>query len=275
MIRQAIVIAFVGGMAALSAQELTPAGPAFEVASVKANTSGDNRSVYRIPPQGQVSITNAELRRIIARAYEVDPRRERFLLVGGPSDILSARFDITAKPPDDAPAGQNLLMLRRLLMDRFRLRVRPERRETAVYELRSMRTRETLGPRIRPSTHDCLATTDPRPPREVCDTEILRSATERNVFGAAMIVALGIKNAGPFSRLVSDIQAFSDRPVIDSTGITGNYEWHLTAANAGVTASEFPTISSAVEEQLGLKLESTRGPVEVLVIDSVERPTPD
>ena len=84
-----------------------------------------------------------------------------------------------------------------------------------------------------------------------------------------------MRAAGPVSRLVLAIQAYLDRPVIDATGLSGNVEWQLTTAMSGVTTGEYPSIFAAVEEQLGLKLESRTGPFEVLVIDAVEMPTAD
>jgi uncharacterized protein (TIGR03435 family) len=278
MTRAVIVYAFVSGAAVGLTAQATPQPDtlAFEVASVKPNTSGDDRSFYRMPPQGQIAITNGDLRRIIAQAYDIDPRRERYLLIGGPPELLAERFDITAKPPDDAPPGQSRLMLQALLVDRFRLRIRRERRELPVYELQTGRSDREFGPRLRPSSHICGIGGASAPPREVCTVEFLRSDTEKNVLGTAMLmVGQGIKNAGPFSWLVDDIQAFLDRPIVDATGISGNYEWHLSATNPGIVSADVPSIATAVQEQLGLKLEAARAPVEVLVIDSVERPTPD
>lgn len=101
------------GSAPCSAQGATPAqpAPAFDVASVKKNTSGEDRALGSpgltpnlwgevIPSRGSVSITNAPLRELIARAYGIDAILDQFSLTGGPGNILSARFDIIAKPPD-------------------------------------------------------------------------------------------------------------------------------------------------------------------------------
>ena len=279
MIRAALTLAFVGTLApvAVSAQSAASArrAPAFEVASIRPNLSGDTTSTYRVPPQGLVAITNSDLRGIIAQAYGIDGRSLDYLLTGGDDKILSARFDITAKPPDDAPPGQQLAMLQTLLAERFMLRIRREIREVPVYELRQSQEGSRFGPQLRASDHNCRATTPPRPPRAVCDTQFLRSTTQTNPAGRGVIVALGLKNAGPITALVRDVQQFADRPVLDLTGLTGNYEWHLTATNRGVANSDYPSVFAAVQEQLGLRLEPARGPIEVLVIDSVEPPTPD
>lgn len=249
--------------------------PRFEIASIRPNTTNDTRSSWRLPPQGQVAFVNATLRSIIARAYGIDFRQEPHLLLGGSSDILSARFDITAKPPDGAPAGQQLGMLRTLLAERFKLRIRQEQRDMPVFELRLARADGNVGPHLRPSVHNCRDMGPARPPRDVCDSNVLRSATESNRLGTPLIVAQVIKDAGPFTELLLDIQGFLDRPIVDATGLTGAFEWQITAAVPGTADSDYPLITKAVEEQLGLKLQPTRGAVDVWVIDSVERPTPD
>ena len=112
MIRSALILAFVGSVAVLSAQVSPPtqSQPAFEVASVKPSPPRDpaaartlfGNGLYRIPRVGQVVISNIPLRDIIARPYDVETPLDRFVLVGGPLDLLMTRFDIAAKPPDDA-----------------------------------------------------------------------------------------------------------------------------------------------------------------------------
>lgn len=111
-----------------------PAAPAFQVASVRRNTTGDSRSSLRLPETGTVSFTNVPIRVLILQAYQMD----RFKLVTAVDDSLleGPRFDVQAKPPDDAPPGQQRLMLQRLLADRFNLRMHRERRPIPVYVLK-------------------------------------------------------------------------------------------------------------------------------------------
>ena len=125
MTRAVLILALLVFTGVVSAQApgSTPSAPAFEVASIKPNTDGE-RAFYRVPDRGQVAITNGDLRRIIALAYRIDAGLQRYLMTGGPADLLSARFDITAKPPDDAAPRQQHAMLRTLLAGRFSLRAR-------------------------------------------------------------------------------------------------------------------------------------------------------
>lgn len=276
MRRALVLLAVLGGVTGVSAQapESSSGPPKFEVSSVRENTSNDVVSRVRMPSPGQVAITNAPLRQIIQTAYGIAPSLERFILLGGGNDrVLSARFDITARPPDNTPEEQQFVMLQTLLAERFKLRIRREVRAMPVYELRPEQDGRTR-PRMRPSSHNCRALAPPRPPRDVCSTAFLRSATERNPAGLGLIIGQEIRNAGPMSALVANIQAFADRPVLDRSGLAGNFEWHLLAAHAGVNAA-FPSIATAVREQLGLRLEPARGEIELFVIDSVELPTPN
>jgi uncharacterized protein (TIGR03435 family) len=286
MIRRAMILALVGGVATLTAQApaALPPAPAFEVASVKRNVSGAagalGSSFYRIPDVGQVSIVNVPLRDIVARAYGIDATRQRFMLAGGPADILDARVDITANPPDDAAPGRALDMLRTLLVTRFNLRIRPETRHVPIYVLTMARSDGTLGPDLRPSSHDCEAlyaagrqASDADPPRDPKGRGLCWNNHDFAPFGRGTI---GARFAGPVSALVSrGIQPFADRPVVDRTRLAGNYEWNLTVSLDPLRAGDVPTLDVAVVEQLGLKLERQTGPFDVLVIDSVEMPAPD
>ena len=88
---------------------------------------------------------------------------------------------------------------------------------------------------------------------------------------------IGLREAGPISLLVSKAQAFADRLLVDMTGLQGTFEWQVAFSlqpNPPIDA-ELPSIATAFQEQLGLKLEPRTGPIEVLVIDHVEPPTPD
>jgi len=281
MTRAALILALVGNVVAVSSQ--APA-PTFEVASVKRNTGSDDRSFYRVPQQGQISITNGELRRIIGTAYGINVALERYLMTGGPADLLSTRFDITAKPPENAPPGTAPLMLRTLLAERFKLHARLERREIPAYALVIAREGR-LGPDLRPTTHDCTAFRAARskggpsaPPRdakgrELCTQEIIRSSTANDT-GFRPIAGMLERQAGPLSDLLRAIQGRADRPIADATRLTGAYEWQFVASLTN-ESSEQPSLHVALEEQLGLKLEPRTERYEVLVIDSVQMPTED
>ena len=253
------------------------AAPEFEVASVRRNTSGQTRTTWSIPPTGTVSFTNATIRWLIVQAYDLD----RFTPLVGASDNPLLRetgdsvpkFDVQAKPPDDAPPGQQRLMLQRLLADRFKLRAHREKRTLPVYALTVARE-GSLGPELRPSLQNCVEwgaarKKDPQvaEPRDRRGTPLCAGPQP------SPTVRL-LRNAGPAADIARQIQGFVDRPLVDATGLTGNVEWTLTFAMNPLDP-DTPSIFAAVEDQLGLKLEPRMSPneIEVLVVDSVELPT--
>jgi uncharacterized protein (TIGR03435 family) len=246
------------------------------VASVRRNTTGTSRSTFQLPDAGTVSITNATIRALIILAYEVD----RFTLVAASDDVpliegsaTGPTFDVQAKPPDDAPPGQQRLMLQKLLAERFRLRVHRATRSIPTYTLRVAR-RGRLGPELRLTSQDCASyraaltknvqTTEPRD---------WRGTPLCNAAQPSPTVRL-LRNAGPVADIRRQIQAFVDRPLVDATGLTGNFEWTLSFAS-DASDRDHPSIFTAVEEQLGLILEPGMAPYEVLVVDSFELPNPD
>jgi uncharacterized protein (TIGR03435 family) len=274
--RLATVALLAAALASLDAQS-PAAAPEFEVASVRRNTSGDSRTTWRIPPSGAVSFTNATIRWLIVQAYEL----RRFMLVDASDNPLlreagadsGPKFDVEAKPPDDAPPGQQLLMLQKLLADRFKLRAHREMRTLPTYVLRVAREGR-LGPELRPTDKNCAVwaaarRNDPQlaEPRD-------RHGTPLCVGPQPSRTIRLLKNAGPAADIARQIQAFVDRPLVDATGLTGNVEWTLTFA-LNPLDPDTPSIFTAVEEQLGLELEPSTAPYEVLVVDSVELPTPD
>ena len=275
--------------------------PMFEVASIRPSqvtaTSGPaSASLFRASPSGIVTYTNYSVRSLIIQAYGIDWFAASYLLEGGPPEVLSARFDIRAKVPLDLPTIQAAdpeasvgataqLMLRTLLAERFRLRVHTEPRQLRILAL-TIAQPGRLGPELRPSTHDCDALRAARAKgsttampmdakrRPLCTTEVLR-AGEATVSGARAMVAQVDRGAGPLARLLPALQGFADRPLRDATGLTGNFEWQITRAMPGLGPSDYPSLPTAVEEQLGLTLESRTAAVDVLIIDSLELPTPD
>jgi uncharacterized protein (TIGR03435 family) len=269
----------IGCVAALSAQAPVDQ-PRFEVASVKPNNSGDTRSMIAWPT-GSFSATNMQLRMLIGQAYDVPPQLQRFTLVGGPEELLTARFDIQARLPETAPEGQHLLMLRSLLAERFSLRVRYESRPTPIYALTVAREDRRLGPELRSSTVDCTTErerlrergerfTPENAPRDSKGRPLCWGSSQFAVPGAQTLT-----NAGPIADLVRGFQAFVDRPITDATALSGPFEWQLVFGFGAKANPDLPSLFTALQEQLGLKLDARTSPYEVLVIDSVERPTPD
>src|SRR5688572_31664247 len=174
-------------------------------------------------------------------------------------------------------------MVRTLLAQRFKLVVHKEVREQPVYALVKSQVDGKLGGRLKPSTVDCsprqlvagsvAPTIEPLPPRSNPCGIYVTSFGDR---GGAVTT-----RAKTIADLASALGSTLDRSVVDRTGLQGTYEFDLTwgaddaRITPGTAASVTASVVTALQEQLGLKLGSTRGPVDILVIDSVERPTPD
>jgi uncharacterized protein (TIGR03435 family) len=287
-------------MPALFSQTTTPPWDAphltYEVASVKANKTGAMTMSIRTLPSS-FNVTNLPLRSIIMTAYRV----ATYQLVGAPGWIDSERFDIVAKPPEGSRPEQTMLMLRGLLAERFKLKVHAETRDTPIYALVLARNDGKLGSKMSKTTDDCEAIlaerreraraggppafTMPGPNDKPICTMNMRPTPLPN--GPPLMT---LRAGGqPLQMLVNQLTSTLGRQVDDRTGLTGLYDFELqysmrqasltTATPAGATTptapiDDGPTIFDAVRE-LGLMLDSVRGPVEHLVIDSVERPTED
>ena len=273
MIRAALILGFVGNVA-LSAQSPVPVSSArsFEVASIKQNVSDDTRAYFS--PTPGIRWLNVPLRTLIVRAYEIPVSAERFTLQGGPDSLLALRFDVSANEPEGTPSGQTMAMLRTLLADRFNLRIHREMRQMPIYALTVARE-GTLGPNLRRSSLDCAAFAAAGGKRG--DATAPRSADGQELCVGDRITGavLTLQHAGPLAQLVTRAQGFVDRPVVNATGLAGSYDWRIAFSLRDQIDSTMPSIYTAIREQLGLRLEPRTGPVEVLVIDSVEQPTPD
>ena len=277
----------IGGGAVLGQ---TPAPlPSFEVASVRPNTSGDGRVMMSIQPGGRFTATGVPLRQLIRNAYGI----QDFQIVDAPGWVADARYDIVAKAESDiqlgpvgGPPGPGQLMLQSLLAERFKLATHRETREMPIYALVLARRDGALGPNLKRSDVDCEAAFrarrggPPAPPP---------AAGERPPCGIRF--GPGDLSGGslPLSQFAQVLGNVVQRVVVDRTGLSGNFDVALTytpdqlpqgpppAGAPGLPPIDpnGPSIFTAVQEQLGLKLEPTRGPVDVLVIDRLERPTPD
>lgn len=267
----AIGVVSVAGV--LAAQ--TPRNPAFDVASVKPNTSGAAQQGVR--SQGdQFTATNVPLRLLIQMAYNIGTDR----LIGGPSWMNNDRFDIVAKAAAPfSPPNEWQLMLRTLLTDRFKLMIHTETRDTPTYALVMARSDGKLGPKLHPATADCATLRAAAPPGEKDPCGLLTVATAL-VTGRMSVRGLDFSSLAVLAR-------DAGRRVVNKTGLTGAFDWDLTWTPQSFLQGPFnrerfpsidsdgPSIFTAVQEQLGLKLESQKGEGEVLVIDRVEHPTED
>jgi uncharacterized protein (TIGR03435 family) len=232
------------------AQAPTPTPtPTYDVASIKPNKSGSQSSGTHTD-RGGLTATNVTLRALIRNAYGL----QDFQIAGGPGWVDSDRFDIIAKAErEPANMAERRLMMQALLAERFSLVAHHETRELAVYDLVLARPDGKLGAGLRHV--DCAVV-------QTCG-----STTVNNTV---------LKARGPtIPDFAQTLSAIVTRIVIDKTGLAGAFDIDLTWSRDQATDTSQPSIFTALQEQLGLKLEPSRGPVEVLVIDRVEPPTPD
>jgi uncharacterized protein (TIGR03435 family) len=262
----------------------TAAATRFEVASIKPTSQlgpNEDLGVVRVLPGGRLMAEKVLLRYFIQNAYDVKP----FQISGGPAWINSAHYDIAAKAEGNPNSGQMHLLMQTLLEDRFKLRVHHETRELPVYEL-TMAKRGAKLPE--PKEGSCISPDPEAPPSPPLPGQAIPCGRVRVMFSSSGARMKGGKvSMTEFVRVLSNVLG---RTVIDKTGFTGTFDVELlvTADEAlagppapppampgGASTAPGPdlygNIFAAMQEQLGLKLQSTKGPVDVLVIDSVER----
>jgi len=224
--------------------------PAFEVATIKSNKSAEQGGGSRFNGLYYIG-TNVTLKRVIRLAY--GPIQE---FAGGPGWIESEHYDITAKAAGNPTREQLQLMLRSLLADRFKLVVHKETRDLPAFALVLARRDGKLGPSLRRSDADCSPGNQEKAPPGACGFRI----------GDGALMGRG----ATIGRLAAEL-ILTGRLVVDRTGLTGAFDMDLkwTPDELGTHADLF----TALQEQLGLKLEAIRAPVEVIVIDSAEKPS--
>jgi uncharacterized protein (TIGR03435 family) len=266
--RAGIAAAMLWGVLAarLSSQATTPtAQPTFDVASVKPHLSGESQSMVA-QPGGRFVATNVPLRLLIRTAYQLQDDQ----ISGEPEWVNAERFDIVAK--SDAPEALPRLvsMLQSLLAERFKLVVHREMKELPVFALSVAKRDSTLGPKLRPTTCPDIEVDLGRP--QPC-TNVSTGRGELRLRGM------------PFGQFLPFLAPYVNRVIVDRTGLSARYDIDLNwtpdrlpqaaPPDAATADPNAVSIFTAIQEQLGLKLEPARAPVEVLVIDRVQRPTPD
>jgi uncharacterized protein (TIGR03435 family) len=190
-------------------------------------------------------------------------------IVGIPPWADLERYDISAKT--EAPLNDLRILLRTLLRDRFTFRAHTETRAAPAFLLTLARPNQPLGPKLQPTTVNCD------------DAEAVRKARETKPAGAPLCGGVSGRNriwmsGMRISTLANAIASLLDRPVVDRTGLTGRFDFDLeytaTSDLANLAdAADRVSIFTAIQEQLGLRLQAEDVPLEVLVIDAIERPT--
>ena len=261
--------------------------PAFQVASIKRNKSGGRGQGLRVDPGGRVTAYNVPARLLILSAYRLTPTQSR-LISGAPNWIDSERYDLEAKAEGNFLEDQLVLMLQALLADRLKLKAHIETRQLPVYALVLAKPGKT-GPQLAPHTDDANCDPDPRGGGQpVSPNSVIPRAPCGGIRFLSVGGKTGMGGSTTMETLAWNLSGELDRAVLDRTGLTGDFDLTMeytpelvrpgpnsqTAADAPLPdPSGPPSIFTALQQQLGLKLVPQTGPVDVLVIDHVERPS--
>jgi uncharacterized protein (TIGR03435 family) len=315
MIRCTCAVAFATLLAATTTSAQAPSTPStsastatFEVAAVKPSNPDPANPLSMVPmvrpqPGGRVTVTNFPLKMLIAYAYDM----QDFRVDGGAPTLMSAKFDITAK----ASAGNILTpkemrpLLKNLLIERFTLKAHTEPREMRVYDLVIARNDGRLGPDIKPSTSDCSKAYELNAQRADAlakgdvsavvaqPGEVLTCTLAPDLSRGPMNISVH-GDGQEIAHLIELLTPMTGRYIRDKTGLTGRYDFDMkldlqallamaqamgmnvpAGAAANLPQSDGSSLMTALNEQLGLKLESVRASVDVLVVESAEPPAPD
>jgi len=285
------VVLALASLAAQTSTDVKPgARPSFEVASVKPSSPVTGGPMFMTLGQragGRWMSQNAPFIGIIRAAYPGFSLPGQ--IIGGPAWVTTERFDIDARAAGEPTREVMADMLKELLADRFKLIVHSEIREVDVYALVLARPDGRLGRGLQRPSVDCEAIEAERKKAIAADTPAAQAVPpappkpgERPQCGALSSSMNGVQRVAaggaPVSVIAAPIQFVLGRPVIDRTGLTGRFDIELQFAGTGpLTAADTPdapaSVFTAVQEQLGLRLEPRKEKMDVLVIDSVEPPT--
>jgi uncharacterized protein (TIGR03435 family) len=248
----------------VDAQALPNVPASFEVASVRPNTSAARAWSLNPLPGGRFSAQNVPLRQILLFAYGM----RDFQLVNDPAWTRSSRFDIDARVGVEVPLLRMRDLVKALLQERFSLVAHMETREMPIYALVVLRPDGALGPDLKRST--C-------PPSGASSA----AKTAGNACGG-VITDNGTTHGGgvPLAMLADSLSGALNTVVADKSGLSGYFDFTLrwadpgvASANAPLPVGDAPALTTALQEQLGLRLQPQRGPVDVLVVDRVSLPT--
>lgn len=273
--RKFLVVPVIVAVVGLQSAAQTPApGPVqFDVVSIKRNTTGETGGGMRSLPDGTSIMTNQPIRSIILSASPV-PARE---VEGLPDWVNTERYDVTLKPPAGAPREQRTEMMRNMFAERMMLKAHVEERERDVFALVVARSDGKLGPQLKLSTLDC----SPRPPGSPPPppptfNEADAAGRCGGLYGQGVITSGGLR----LDSFVLSISGLAGRQVVNRTGLQGDYaltlRWAATRRPGATDApvdDNLPDFFTALQEQLGLKLQSEKMTVPIFVVDHIERPT--
>jgi uncharacterized protein (TIGR03435 family) len=288
MMTQQFVHRLLLAAASLSVAAAQSPAPAFEVVSIKPNHGDDGRVMFRMAPGGRFEATNVSVKFLLQEAYGVKDSQ----ISGAPGWVSTERYNVEAKP-EDTPADQErklgpdegraklMLMLQGMLADRFKLKLHHDTKELPMFALvvakNGPKFHETTAPAMDPATSVPLS--GPGAPM---------SRGQIRMMGRGDLTVTGValsQFAEALSRQVGQL-------VVDKTGLKGDYDFTLKWTPDEGQGQMFrgagepprdgappppdaagPSIFTALQEQLGLRLESEKGPVDTIVIDHVERPS--
>jgi uncharacterized protein (TIGR03435 family) len=262
-----------------AAMAQSDARPEFEVAAIKSAAPDARGTWVRTVPGGRISITNMTLKELVEIAWRIQP----FQISGGPPWLDSARYDINAKPEHKPTNDELQQMLQSLLKDRFQLALRRETKELPVYALVLARKDGKLGPGLVETKEGSCEPLDPNKPLPPPVPGKRPNFCGFMRFGRGDMIGVGV----PLENFTNSLSRNLNRTVIDKTGLKGRYdikmEWtpeqpppmqmpeeQKQSPSAGATG---PSIFTAIHEQLGLKLESQKGPVDVFIVERAEKPS--
>jgi uncharacterized protein (TIGR03435 family) len=267
------LVAVIAPLRAIGNQDPRPASDAqpqtFEVASIKRNSSDDGSRSIGLQPGGRFVMTNSAVGMLIRSAYP-----DAVEYIGGPDWMRTEPYDVTALGRDGMSRADMPPMLRALLADRFNFAAHYEMREQATYDLVLARTTGP-APALKKIDIDCEGVRAARD-RGDRSTAVTRLASgmvpcsDGMSYGDRIIFSGG---GTSMARLAEMLRGPSERVVFDRTGLAGYYEFQLTFQLKPDPNDDTPALFPALQEQLGLRLESSRRAVPVLVIDRIDRPS--
>jgi uncharacterized protein (TIGR03435 family) len=265
-----VAIAFLVASTAAIARQ-SSGDRAFEVVSIRRSTSDDTGGGWGERPGGRWGMVNASILALVRAAYPVESSE----YIGGPDWLRTERYDVTAVGPPQTTRADIPQMLRRLLSERFRFNGHYETVERDVYNLVLARPDRKLPSGLRKVEIDCEARRAANLRGEkLPELPPPGSGASPCSIGMRYAETATIRSGGrTMAEFAQTLGGPAGRVVIDKTGLTGYYEFEMTFSPNPQAGGDEPSVFTALQEQLGLKLESARTNVRVFVVDEIERPT--